>query len=89
MNRGPRWIGEGSRCTSLARRSIPGAGRAASRGGRMKDPRIRRAMQCPHPGCDAWAIVEVPDPALGDKHFLWRCEHGHHGPRVTATDVTG
>lgn len=56
----------------------------------MKDPRIRRAMQCPHPGCDAWAIVGVPDPALGDKYFLWQCEHGHHGPRVSGvSDLTG
>jgi hypothetical protein len=59
----------------------------------MKDPRIRRAMQCPHPGCDAWAMVATADPALGGTYFLWRCENGHHGPRVTgatgATDATG
>jgi hypothetical protein len=47
----------------------------------MTDRAIHRAMQCPHPGCDAWAIVTAEDAGTTGSGYLWECEHGHHGPR--------
>jgi hypothetical protein len=51
----------------------------------VRDSHIRRAMQCPHPGCDAWAIVASPDTTTDDAAHLWSCGDGHHGPRITGT----
>lgn len=51
----------------------------------MTDAHIRRAMQCPHVGCDAWAIAATDDSAVGSTAHLWSCSNGHHGPRVAGT----
>ena len=49
----------------------------------MTDTHIRRAMQCPHAGCDAWAIVATTHAPTTGAAYLWACDNGHHGPRVT------
>jgi hypothetical protein len=51
----------------------------------VHDTRIRPAMQCPHVGCDAWAIVASADTTTLGAAYLWSCSNGHHGPRITGT----
>jgi hypothetical protein len=49
----------------------------------VTDTHIRRAMQCPQVGCDAWAIIATAEAPAAGAAYLWACGNGHHGPRVT------
>jgi len=49
----------------------------------VTDTHIRRAMQCPQVGCDAWAIIATAEAPPTGAAYLWACGNGHHGPRVT------
>lgn len=54
----------------------------------MHDSAIHRAMQCPHPGCASWAILATAEQIADESAYLWRCDHGHHGPHlVGVSDV--
>jgi hypothetical protein len=51
-----------------------------------RDP-PHKAMQCPHPGCQAWALLATADEAAVGGANIWHCANGHHGPRIVTESL--